>query len=245
MEKSQRVVISIVSHGHGEMLPRLLAQIASIENSGVVRVVVTYNIPEENHIKPLKSWNFNVDYIYNKYPLGYGSNHNNALVGAKEDFVCIINPDVELVSGDNPFNIINYEYNKNIGCIYPVQIDENNKIQDSERELLTPWALFRRRVLRKNQRSIDWINGAFLLIPTSRWKSIEGFDTRYFMYCEDVDLSLRLQLQGGDLIRNDVQVVHAGQRASSRKWRHLLWHVQSLLRLWTSCSFWSYLIKHR
>ncbi|MHB1409853.1 MAG: hypothetical protein ACYCXC_09705 [Acidovorax defluvii] len=54
------------------------------------------------------------------------------------------------------------------------------------------------------------------------------------MYCEDVDLCLRLRLAGLALVRAPVQVVHAGQRASHRRWAHLRWHVQSLLRLWRS-----------
>jgi len=57
------------------------------------------------------------------------------------------------------------------------------------------------------------------------------------MYCEDVDLCLRLRLAGWALVRVPVKVVHAGQRNSRRKWRHLRWHVVSLLRLWRSPAY--------
>jgi hypothetical protein len=36
------------------------------------------------------------------------------------------------------------------------------------------------------------------------------------------------------LVRAPAQVVHAGQRASHRRWSHLQWHVRSLWRLWRS-----------
>jgi len=66
-----------------------------------------------------------------------------------------------------------------------------------------------------------------------------GFDERYFMYCEDVDLCLRLRLAGLRLVRAPVSVVHAGRGASRRSAVHLAWHVRSLLRLWCSRSFWA------
>ena len=65
-----------------------------------------------------------------------------------------------------------------------------------------------------------------------------GFDARYFMYCEDVDLCLRLRLQGWQLVRAAAQVQHQGSRASRRAWQPLAWHIHSLLRLWASPVFW-------
>ena len=66
------------------------------------------------------------------------------------------------------------------------------------------------------------------------WQAIGGFDEAYFMYCEDVDLCLRLRLAGLALVRAPAQVRHAGTRASHLRWSHLRWHVRSLLRLWCS-----------
>jgi N-acetylglucosaminyl-diphospho-decaprenol L-rhamnosyltransferase len=66
---------------------------------------------------------------------------------------------------------------------------------------------------------------------------VEGFDEGYFMYCEDVDLCLRLRLQGLTLSKAPARVIHAGQRNSHRRLRHLMWHLRSLLRLWTSVAY--------
>lgn len=37
----------------------------------------------------------------------------------------------------------------------------------------------------------EWCMGACLLIPDSVYQELQGFDERFFMYCEDVDLSWR------------------------------------------------------
>ena len=74
-----------------------------------------------------------------------------------------------------------------------------------------------------------------LLLRRAALAQIDGFDERYHMYCEDVDLCLSLQEADWRLVRADAAVVeHAAQRDSRRRLRPLLWHVRSLLRLWGS-----------
>ncbi|MFN3440585.1 MAG: glycosyltransferase family 2 protein, partial [Acidovorax sp.] len=123
---------------------------------------------------------------------------------------------------------------RGVGGAYPVQLDECGRVQDSEREIPSPLSLVRRRLLGRTEMRVDWVNAACLVVPTAVWHELGGFDERYFMYCEDVDFCLRLRLRGLNLAKAPVQVIHAGQRASGRSLRHLVWHVRSLVRLWLS-----------
>ena len=43
---------------------------------------------------------------------------------------------------------------------------------------------------------VDWIPGAFVFIPAAVWARLGGFDERFFMYYEEVDLCRRLQAAG-------------------------------------------------
>ncbi len=43
---------------------------------------------------------------------------------------------------------------------------------------------------------VGFVSGAALAIRRSAWEEVGGFDARYFMYGEDLDLSLRLRLAG-------------------------------------------------
>ncbi len=75
----------------------------------------------------------------------------------------------------------------------------------------------------RRPREVGFLSGACLAIPTSSWRDIGGFAEYFFMYCEDVDLSLRLRLSGGKLaVVPNARVEHAYEFAKGpRKWRML------------------------
>ena len=231
---SGAVVVSVVSHGHGPMVQPLLSALAKgvqAAASGVCRVVLTLNVPEAAPLPPPQGWPFVLQIIRNTQPSGFGANHNRALAGATEPFVCVLNPDVVLASGDPFAALVQAAAAPGAGCAYPLQVDAQGHLQDSGRELPTPQALWRRRALGQRELRVDWVNAACLLLPQPVWHTVGGFDESYFMYCEDVDLCLRVRLAGLALVRAPAQIEHSGQRASHQRWAHLRWHIGSLLRL--------------
>ena len=71
------------------------------------------------------------------------------------------------------------------------------------------------------ERTAEWITGACLALSHHLWARLGGFDEDYFLYWEDVDLSVRCTALGGDLIvRKDIEAVHevgATQSGGTRK----------------------------
>lgn len=228
------LVVSVISHGHGPCVQALLEDLARFSAATVRRVVLTQNLVEAEPRAPAAGWPFLLEVVKNRVPLGFGANHNRALANAAEDFICVLNPDVRLGAHDPFATLMHAAGSQGVGCSYPIQLDEHGGVQDSEREIPSPITLLRRRLLGRMEHRVDWVNAACLVLPTSVWQDLDGFDERYFMYCEDVDFCLRVRLRGLSLRKAPVQIVHAGQRASRRSVAHLVWHVRSLWRLWHS-----------
>jgi N-acetylglucosaminyl-diphospho-decaprenol L-rhamnosyltransferase len=73
------------------------------------------------------------------------------------------------------------------------------------------------------RRDVGFLSGACLAIPRATWNELGGFSPEYFMYHEDVDLSLRLRLRGGRIgVVPDAVVDHDYAFAKGQvKWRML------------------------
>ena len=72
----------------------------------------------------------------------------------------------------------------------------------------------------------DWLVGAVLLIPTEEFGKLGGFDERFFMNSEEVDLQRRARSNGlPSVIIGNIEVVHSGGGSSDEQ-RRLLWLTQ-------------------
>lgn len=255
--------LSIVSHGHSGFILRLLESLIPLAccNKLCIEVILTLNIPEPDLVRALArlSLPFELRVITNTKPQGFGANHNRSFQQARGQWFGVINPDIiwlDVLSGHISFLEWLDSVPLSVGVVAPAQVDMLGQAQDSMRQLITPWNVAMRvcrRVLRLQQisgvadcvESADWVNGACLFVRADNYRALRGFDERYFMYCEDVDLCLRLQLAGFKMAQADITVIHDAQRNTTRKPIHLWWHVISLLRFWCSPVFWEYLLKKR
>jgi len=74
------------------------------------------------------------------------------------------------------------------------------------------------------RQAVDWVSGAFMLVRRQAWEEVGGFDPRYFMYMEDVDLCWRLGRAGWRVVYEpSAQVVHEGGASSRRHPYRMLW----------------------
>ncbi len=78
--------------------------------------------------------------------------------------------------------------------------------------------------------NVDWIAGMFLLLKSESFNRVGKLDdVNFFMYCEDIDLSLRYKKNGMKVILDPaVNIIHNAQRKSRRKPRYFFYHLNSM-----------------
>lgn len=240
------ITVSVVSHAHDEALRRLLADLATHSSDNIQQIIVTLNIPSISILLWINTvdWPFDIEVLSNQVPKGFSKNHNHAFKLSKSEYFCVINPDVELCG--NPFPpMLHLFADAKIGCVYPLQITTASVPQDYKRPPPSPLSLLARHCnvfpdLINDFPSV-WVNASFLLFPRNIYIDLNGFDEKYFMYCEDVDICIRLSLRGSHLVAAEKSVVrHQGSFASRKNFRHFLWHIASLARLWMSPAYREY-----
>ena len=236
-EYPAQVTASIVSHGHGPMVTSLLTDLATKCDSNV-NVILTLNIPESLTIDD-GTFPFRLKVIRNALPKGFGANHNAAFEHCASSYFCVLNPDIQI--GENPFPQLVEELCKpKVGVVAPRILNPDGNIEDSARRFPTPWFIVRKLFgltagldyrIEQTTLSPDWVAGMFMLFRKDVYAELAGFDERYFLYYEDVDLCWRLRKRGLDVrLVPMVSATHDARRQSRRSVRHLRWHFASMLR---------------
>jgi N-acetylglucosaminyl-diphospho-decaprenol L-rhamnosyltransferase len=81
-----------------------------------------------------------------------------------------------------------------------------------------PWTReYRQEEASIEERTAGWLSGSCLLMRREAFDSVDGFDPRYFMYFEDVDLGDRLARAGWlNVYVPEAEVVHIGGHSTAR-----------------------------
>lgn len=239
--KPPKFSLSLISHGHAAMLPDLLDDIRTITQrygSDAFELLLTFNIPEDDGFLD-RFRDLPLTRIDNLCPAGFGANQNAAFKRSRGQYFVILNPDARISAVD--FDVLAAPFAQaDVGAIGPKVIDSAGTLQDSARRFPTIPGLARRVLMSRREcdyptvagpTHVDWVAGMFVVFRREAWDSVGGFDERFFMYFEDVDLCRRLQRAGWTVIYQPAtSIVHDAQRASHRRADHLRWHLRSATR---------------
>lgn len=251
MEKivDQRTIdisISVVSHSQITLVAQLLEDIDVHCKDSNLEFILTLNTDEELPFA-LDSFSRPIKLIRNETPLGFGANHNQAFTHATGRYFCVMNPDIRLDS--DPFNALLACFDDvSVGVVAPRVLAENGEIEDSARRFPSPLKIISKvfgicvgpdYVISDAPIFPDWVGGMFMLFSRYVFKRLGGFDERYFLYYEDVDICGRLRLLGYEVVLcPQANVTHHAQRRSHRSFRYLRWHVSGMVRFFLSPVYW-------
>ncbi len=233
------ISVSIVSHGQAAIADPLLDDLSRIARDVELEIILTNNIPTGTDFANIPG-NCPVTIIDNVQRQGFGHNHNAAFARARGEYFCVLNPDIRLPT--NPFPALLDALKRSAATMVAPQIlSPEGQVEDSIRRFPTVTGLIRRLAKLDDGRllladgvdpvPVDWSAGMFLLFPSSAYRALGGFDQRYFLYCEDVDIAARAWKAGGRvLLCRSASAIHDARRASHRNLRYLRWHLESYLR---------------
>jgi N-acetylglucosaminyl-diphospho-decaprenol L-rhamnosyltransferase len=231
------ISISVVSHGQAALVAELFDDLRRHISIGI-EVILTLNVEETLPFDP-DSFPFPIRTIRNAVPQGFAANHNAAFAVARGSLFCVLNPDIRLTA--DPFSALADELRRpGVGLAAPLIVDSTGAIEDSARPFPTLASLLCKALGLKPRRyyqigdesiSPDWVGGMFMLLRPDAFSAVGGFDARYHLYYEDVDLCARLRLAGYDVrLVPRATAVHNARRQSRRDIRYSLWHLRSMTR---------------
>lgn len=243
-----KLIIAIVSHGHFDYIckNKSLIEISQVDN---VEIFIKDNL-KEHRLKQYAE-NNGITYITTGCQLGFGENNNFIFFSAKEmlnvqekDWFIILNPDVEISLSefenllDTLKHLSGQFFAPNLFKDPQFKVSENSiRKFASYRDLLNPFKLqpINRPYNKDDLKDLDvveWASGAFLCVTFGAFESVGGFDEKYFMYYEDVDLCFRLNQKGVQLrYLKNVKAVHKGEYKNRSVFsKHFRWYLSSLFK---------------
>ena len=237
MSELPLISVSIVSHAQGELIRPLLAQLSSWHGARL-EVLITLNLPEPEAFLEAAA-GLSVRTLRNLQPRGFGANHNRAFEAAQGDYFLVLNPDIR-VEHLSLTALLAAVQAQGCGVVGPGILDVQGHPTDSPRRFPTISRLLRRFLtgVRAPEYAalqaatpVEWVGGMFMLFRRETYRALGGFDERFFMYMEDVDICRRIGDSGLQvLFLPTTPVVHDARRQNRRSARHMRWHVTSLLR---------------
>lgn len=208
------ISIIIVNYKVKEYVKGLLESIKKAKQNFELEIFVVDNDSGDNSSTYLKEYFPEVQYINNDTNIGFGRANNQAIHKARGEFTFIINPDT--VVSEDIFTILTDHMKDHPDCgAAGVKIlnPDGTYAPESKRSVPTIWSSFckmfslhemfpKKRIF--NQYYMNWLeedeinkvpvlSGSCMFWRTSLLKELGGFDERFFMYGEDIDLCYRVQ----------------------------------------------------
>jgi len=260
--------ISIVNFNNKNLLKHCVKNILSIKTNLSYEIIITDNKSIDNSVETIKKEILTLDkkikLIQAQENKGFGAGHNLGLKNAKAKYLLIINPDIVILNQALNQLYQFMEEHPKAGIVGPKLLYPDLSLQRSAHpwpKLLTP--LYRRTPLGKTiwglkelkrydmleyqyqkPKKIDWLFGACLMIRKTVWEKINGFDERYFLYCEDIDLCTKSwALKHSVWCFPQAKVIHYHKRLSANaSWWKALFNKTTRIHLH---SHWKYMKKWR
>lgn len=209
-----RVQFVVVVYRSGAEIAGCLDSIAADAPAGSTVVVVDNASPDDS-AAIARSHASRPQIVASPVNLGFGGGCNLGAAESNAEALFFLNPDSRLKPGATAILVAALQKDATLAIVAPRVIDPTGEsraasagAEPSLRSTIGHFlGLGRVPGLRRFFRPVyladglagthpDWVSGAAMLVRTSAYRQVGGFDRRIFMYMEDVDLCRRLREKG-------------------------------------------------
>lgn len=248
MKLDPKLAIIIVNWNAGQQLIKLLESIVQHHQGLVETVIVVDNDSKDEsftQVERLEKLPFEFLTIRNQKNIGFGAACNQGVLISRSEYILFLNPDTKLFENSLsvPLKFLQHKSSDDIGIVGIQLIDGDNQISRSCARIPT-LSIFAAQAFglnrvptfsRLNMHMKDWAHdrtlvvdhviGAFYLMRRSLFEDLDGFDERFFVYLEDLDLSLRARKMGyRSIFLANAQAFHFGGGTSQQVKAHRLFY---------------------
>lgn len=234
--------IIIVNWNSGSQLKTCVESVRSYGRGNVQRCIVVDNGSQDGSADFLSDVD-DVELVDAGQNLGFGKACNLGAAHGESPYILFLNPDAFLLPGslELPLDFMAQAENRKVGVVGIALTNDTGDVQRSCARFPTPLGLvamsigLKRLVPTLGTHMSDWdhdesrtvphVIGAFYLIRRSVFEALDGFDERFFVYLEDLDLSLRVSKAGyrSHFLR-EAEAFHEGGGVSSQVKGHRLFY---------------------
>lgn len=223
-----KLSIIIVNYNTFDLLKKCLASILKyLPDCEIIIVDNNSNDQEKLWLSRLNK----VKVIYNKSNLGFSKANNIGAQASTGELLFFLNPDVELVDPSLDLAIQYYQKNKDVGLLSPKLLNSDQTIQASCFHRQSLLNAIREYFFKKEHAfskyypetndptAVNSVVGAAMLISRELFDAIGGWNEKYFMYFEDLQLC-------DDVVKHHKKIIyfpqakvvhHHGQSISDKK----------------------------
>lgn len=230
------LAVVIVTYSPGETLDGFLDTLSKATTRDV-RVVLADNGSTDGVPERVAAERPNVEFVPTGGNLGYGGGANRGVaeLGDEYGWVVIANSDVEWSPGSLDELLAATERWPRGGSFGPLIRELDGSVYPSARLVpslgrgvghallgkiwpANPWTRsYRQSEAAITERRAGWLSGSCFLVRREAFGSVNGFDPRYFMYFEDVDLGERLGRVGWlNIYVPTAEITHIGGHSTSK-----------------------------
>lgn len=251
LQNPEVVTISIVLYKND---PKHISQlcVSLMQTTTPLDVYFIDNSPSQ-HLAQYIPIDSGYTYSWNNKNLGYGKAHNSVLEKTLDSGVyhLVMNPDVYFASGTIE-KIVNFlDQREGIGLLLPRVLNPDNSEQPLFKLLPKPEDLLIRRFipsflksgfeksLHKYKMSFadsrenfdaPYLSGCFMFFRKEALKDVGIFDLRFFLYCEDIDLSRRVRYKWRTTYYAQASIYHYFYKGSYKHLKLLYYHLISAFK---------------